>query len=104
MRTARIQPVLLPNQDILSRIDPAATLHDASERSAPVEPFRPGPEPGQRPTAPRAAASRPPAVVPLPSSRADAGFGRATPEVGPTASRRARAATLHGRFRKKRAG
>ena len=34
-----------------------------------MEPSRPGPEPGQRPTAPRAAASRPPAVGPLPSSR-----------------------------------
>ena len=52
----------------------------AVEGSAPAEPSRPGPEPGQRPTAPRAAASRPPAVAPLPSSRADAGFGTAPPE------------------------
>ena len=44
--------------------------------SAPVAPSRPGPEPGQRPTAPWAAASRPPAVAPLPSSRAGAGFRR----------------------------
>ena len=59
---------------------------DASGRSAPAEPSRPGPEPGQRPTAPRVAAPRPPAVAPLPSSRVDAGFGTATPEVRPTAS------------------
>ena len=67
----------------------ADTLHDTADGSAPVGPFRPGPEPGQRPTARhaggvpaarRAAASRPPAVVPLPSSRADAGFGTASPE------------------------
>ena len=55
-----------------------------------LQPSRPGPEPGQRPTAPRAAASRPPAVAPLPSSRADAGFGTASPITGTEMVQRSR--------------
>ena len=57
----------------------APSLRDAEEQAS-VAAFRPGPEPGQRPTAPRAAASRPPAVVPLPSSRVNAAFGTARPK------------------------
>ena len=63
------------NSDGLSREPFTERFSQKSEEGAPAAPSRPGPEPGQRPTAPRAAASRPPAVAPLPSSRVDAGFG-----------------------------
>ena len=57
----------------------AAVEHRCTTRqegSAPAEPSRPGPEPGQRPTAPPPGGRlRPPAVAPLPASRADAGKG-----------------------------
>ena len=60
--------------------------HSSEPDPLPATGIECGMRPPRSPQLPRAAASRPPAVGPLPSSRADAGFGTATPEVGATAS------------------
>jgi hypothetical protein len=52
------------------------TRHGNPRTGTPVTPFRPAPDAGQRPPAPSGGRfARPPAGVPLPSSRADAALG-----------------------------
>jgi hypothetical protein len=62
----------MKNTDNSKSVYTISTLHDSGGWLRPSPPSRPDPESGQRPPAPRAAASRPPAGVPLPSAPAAA--------------------------------